>query len=110
MAEKSKVHVRTGDYVEVIAGKDRGKRGKILEVVPKTSRVVVEGVNVVKRHTRPSQNNPQGGIIEHAAAVHSSNVMIYCRKCNSRTRIGKKILAGGEKVRYCKNCGEVLDS
>jgi large subunit ribosomal protein L24 len=103
-----KVHVRKGDTVLVVTGKSSGKKGKVLSVIPDRSRVIVEGVNVVKRHTRPTQRLPQGGIIEKEAAIHSSNVMLYCNKCNSPTRISKKILDNGDKVRVCKKCGENL--
>ncbi|SFR04924.1 50S ribosomal protein L24 [Desulfoscipio geothermicus] len=105
---KPKVHVRKGDTVLVIRGKSAGKKGKVLEVQPAKSRVVVEGVNKVKRHTKPSRTIPQGGIIEREAPIHSSNVMLFCSKCNSPTRVGKKLLEDGKKVRQCKKCGEVL--
>lgn len=105
----NKLHVRSGDYVEVIAGKDKGKRGKILGVEPERSRVIVEGVNIVKRHTKPSRQNTQGGIIEKPAPIHSSNVLLYCKQCEKGVRTGKKFLDDGEKVRYCKKCGEVFE-
>lgn len=105
---KPKVHVHKGDTVLVIRGKSAGKKGKVLEVQPANSRVVVEGVNKVKRHTKPTRSMPQGGIMEKEAAIHSSNVMLYCTKCNKPTRVGKKILEDGNKVRQCKKCGEVL--
>ncbi|MGB9847153.1 MAG: 50S ribosomal protein L24 [Desulfotomaculales bacterium] len=104
----AKVHVRKGDTVLVISGKYAGKRGKVLSVEPKKSRVIVEGVNVVKRHARPTRALPQGGIIEKEAPIHSSNVMLVCSKCNKPTRIAKKFLAEGGKVRVCKKCGEVI--
>ena len=103
-----KVHVRKGDTVLVTTGKDRGKKGKVISVEPEKSRVIIDGINIVKRHTRPTQKLPQGGIFEKPAPVHSSNVMLYCTKCNTPTRISKKILGDGKKVRVCKNCGEVL--
>jgi len=103
-----KVHVRKGDTVLVTTGKDSGKKGKVVSVLPEQSRVIVEGVNVVKRHTKPTQKLPQGGIMEKPAPVHSSNVMLFCTKCNSPTRIKKNILEDGKKVRVCKECGEVL--
>lgn len=103
-----KLHVRKGDTVLVTAGKDKGKKGKIISVEPDKSRVIVDGVNIVKRHTRPTQKLPQGGIMEKPAPVHSSNVMLYCTKCNSPTRIEKKFLEDGKKVRICKKCGELL--
>ncbi|MGQ9557145.1 MAG: 50S ribosomal protein L24 [Desulfurispora sp.] len=103
-----KVHVRKGDTVLVITGKYAGKKGKVLEVQPDKSRVVVEGVNIIKRHTRPNQKLMQGGILEREAPIHSSNVMLVCSKCDKPTRIAKKFLEDGKKVRVCKKCGEVL--
>ena len=105
---KQKVHIRKGDTALVIAGKNAGKKGKVLRVIPDSSRVVVEGVNVVKRHARATQKMPQGGITQKEAPIHSSNVMLYCSKCNSATRVGKKILDNGEKMRVCKKCGEAV--
>ncbi|HHP50885.1 MAG TPA: 50S ribosomal protein L24 [Moorella mulderi] len=105
----TKVHVKKGDLVMVIKGKDAGKKGKVLRVIPKEGRVVVEGVNIVKKHTRPTPKMPQGGIIEKEAPMSSSKVMLFCTKCNRPTRIGKRFLADGKKVRYCKKCGEVID-
>lgn len=103
-----KVHVRKGDTVVIIAGKNVGKRGKILQVFPSTQRVVVEGVNIVKRHSRPTRKLPQGGIIEKEAPISSSNVMLICTKCNQSTRIGKK-LVDQKCYRVCKKCGEIID-
>lgn len=104
----SKVHVRKGDTVLVTTGKDKGKKGKVINVNPDKSRVTVDGVNIIKRHTKPTQKMPQGGIMEKPAPVNSSNVMLFCTKCSSPTRISKKILEDGKKVRVCKECGEVL--
>ncbi|WP_031517195.1 50S ribosomal protein L24 [Desulfofalx alkaliphila] len=104
-----KVHVRKGDTVVVITGKSAGKKGKVLEVHPKTGRVVVDGVNIVKRHSRPTRTMPQGGIMEKPAPIHSSNVMPFCPKCDRPVRVGKKILSDGKKERVCKKCGKVLD-
>lgn len=104
-----KVHVRKGDTVLVIRGKDVGKKGKVLRVLPAEGRVIVEGVNIVKRHTRPTREIPQGGIIEKEAPIHSSNVMLFCNKCNKPTRVGKRILENGKKERICKKCEESLD-
>lgn len=103
-AERQKIHVKKGDLVMVITGKDAGKKGKVLEVVLKKGRVVVEKVNVVKRHTKPSQSLPQGGILEKEAPIASSNVMLYCPECNSVTRVSVKMTEAG-KVRVCKKCG-----
>lgn len=108
-AAKQKLHVKKGDMVQVISGKDAGKKGKILSVIPSKGRVLVEGVNIIKRHTKPSQTNPQGGIVEKEAPIASSNVMVYCPKCKDPVRINKKTLADGEKVRVCNKCGEELD-
>jgi len=106
---KAKLHVKKGDQVVVITGKDKGKKGRILAAYPTEQRVLIEGVNVVKRHTRPNPANPQGGIIEKEAPIHVSNVMIVDPKSGQPTKIGKKILADGTKVRYAKKSGEVLD-
>jgi len=104
-----KFHVKKDDQVIVIAGKEKGKTGKILRVITKEERVLVEKVNFVKRHTRPSGRTRQGGILEKEAPIHASNVMIICTKCNLPVRVGRKILEDGKKVRYCKKCGELID-
>jgi len=102
--------LRRNDLVVVIAGNYRGKRGRVLKVFPKKDRIIVEGVNFVKKHTKPSPKNPQGGIIEMEAPIHVSNVMVVCSKCNNPTRVGRKILEDGTKVRVCKKCGEMLEA
>jgi len=104
-----KMHVKKGDTVRVIAGKDLGKKGKILEVIPDTKRVIVEGVNVVHRHTRPTRELPQGGIVENEAPVHASNVQLICPRCGKNSRVGRKVLDNGKKARICKKCNEVVD-
>lgn len=104
-----KLKVKKGDTVVVIAGKDLGKKGKINEVVAKDNKVYVEGVNIVKRHTKGTQKTPQGGIVEKESAVHVSNVMYYCDKCKSGVRVGKKVKDDGQRVRICKKCGIELD-
>jgi len=104
-----KFHVRRDDRVMVIAGKEKGKIGKILKVFPKKQLVIVEKVNVVKRHARPSPTTGKGGIIEKEAPIHISNVMIMCDKCMKPVRVGHKFLEDGRKVRYCKKCGEIID-
>jgi len=96
------------DIVLVISGNYKGKRGKVLKVFPKKHRVIVEGVNFIKRHTKPTQKNPQGGIVEKEAPIHVSNLMVVCPKCDTPTRLGRKILEDGKKVRICMNCGEML--
>ncbi|WP_146810089.1 MULTISPECIES: 50S ribosomal protein L24 [Aneurinibacillus] len=102
------MHVKSGDNVVVISGKDKGKKGRILAAYPKTGRVLVEGVNMVKKHTRPNANNPQGGIVTQEAPIHASNVMIVDPKTGEPTRIGSKVV-DGKKVRIAKKSGEVLD-
>ena len=102
------MHVKKGDKVQVISGKDKGKQGVILEAFPKKERVLVEGVNVVKKHAKPSQANPQGGIMEMEAAIHVSNVMPIDPKTSEPTRVGYKV-EDGQKVRIAKKSGEALD-
>ncbi|WP_029911128.1 50S ribosomal protein L24 [Pelobacter seleniigenes] len=104
-----KVHVKKDDMVKIIAGKERGKTGKVLRVFPAKGRVVVENLNVVKRHTRPNQLNPEGGIVEKEAAISMSNVMLICGSCNEATRTGVKTLEDGSKTRYCKKCNASVD-
>ena len=104
----NKLHVKKGDTVVVIAGKDKGKQGKILQAMPAKDKVVVEGVNKVKRHTKPSQSNPQGGIIVKEAPMNVAKVMLVCPACDKATRIAKKEV-NGKFVRACKKCGEIVD-
>lgn len=104
-----KLHVRTGDTVVVISGKHKGARGKILRVDREKGRVVVEQVNLVKRHQRPTPKVMQGGIIQKEAPLAASNVMLVCGKCHKPTRVGHTFLEDGRKVRVCKKCGEVID-
>lgn len=104
-----KAHVKKGDTVMVIAGKDKGKKGKVMRVVPSTERVVVEGINMVKKHQKPTQKIMQGGIIDKEAPLAISNVQVICSKCGEPVRTGKKALEDGKTVRVCMNCGEVLD-
>jgi large subunit ribosomal protein L24 len=102
--------VRRNDTVVVIAGKDRGKRGRVLKVLPEKNRVVIEGVNFVKRHTRPNPSrNVKGGIVEREAPLHASNVQVVCPECGARTRIGRRLLGDGRKVRVCRKCEGVVD-
>lgn len=98
------LYIRKGDTVQVMKGKDRGKRGKVLKVQPGERRVVVEGVNRAKKHMRPSKANPQGGIIDWELPVDLSNVMLVCGGCDSATRIGRKHVSEGAMVRICKRC------
>lgn len=103
-----KLHVRKGDTVYILTGKDAGKRGKVLQALPSRRKVVVEGVNVVKRHSRPTRALPQGGIVEKEAPIDSSNVMLVCSKCNKPTRVARK-LVDDKYYRACKKCGEIID-
>jgi len=105
----NKLHVKKGDTVVVLSGKDKGKKGKVIEALPKKGKVVVEGVNKVKRHTKPSQKVPQGGIIVKEAAMNSAKVMLVCPECSQPTRIKKSALASGAMARTCKKCGEIID-
>ncbi len=102
-------HVRRGDTVLVIAGKERGKRGKVLVVLPGKGRVIVEKVNMIKRHQRPTQKLRQGGIIEREGALNLANVMVVCSKCDRPTRTGIQMLEEGKKARVCKRCREIID-
>lgn len=106
---QNKLHVKKGDTVVVITGKDKGKKGTVLAAFPKENRVLVEGINMVKKHTKPNPNNPQGGIVTQEASIHASNVMVADPKTGEPTRIGSKVLDNGNKVRYAKKSGEVLD-
>ncbi|MCI0549266.1 MAG: 50S ribosomal protein L24 [Candidatus Rokubacteria bacterium] len=102
-------HVRKGDTVVVTSGKERGKRGKVLRVLPEKSRVIVENVNLIKKHQRPTQKLRQGGIIEREGAIHLSNVMLVDPRTDRPTRTGIKALADGRKVRVARKSGEMLD-
>ena len=102
-------HIKKNDTVKVIAGKDKGKNGKVLRVIAKKDRVIVEKINMIKRHMKPSQQTRQGGILEKESPIHVSNLMLICSKCTDPTRVGYKTLDDERKVRYCKKCQEVLD-
>lgn len=104
----AKVHVRKKDTVMVISGKDKGKTGEVLTVMPKVGKIVVKDINMVSKHQKPNKQNMEGGIIRREAAIYSSKVMLYCEKCKNVTRISHKILEDGTKVRVCKKCGETL--
>ena len=102
-------HVRKGDTVIVVAGKERGKKGKVLRVIPEKGRVVVERINMIKKHQKPTQKIRQGGIIEREGAIHLSNVMLVDPGSNKPTRVGMKSLSDGKKVRVARRSGEMLD-
>ena len=104
-----KMHVKRGDIVKVISGKDKGKEGKILTAYPETGKVVVEGVALVKKHQKARMQGQESGIIEREAAIDASNVLRVCSKCGKAARTGVKILEDGSKVRYCKKCQEVFN-
>ncbi len=104
----NKVHVKTGDTVVVLSGKDKGKQGKVLQVSPKEGKVIVEGLNVVTKHVKPRRQGEQGGIVEAEAAMYASKVQLVCPKCGKATRIAHKILDDGSKVRVCKSCEEEI--
>ena len=101
--------IRKNDTVVVIAGKDKGKKGKVRQSFPEESRITVEGVNMIKRHSRARRAVRQAGIIELEAAIHVSNAMLLCNKCNQPSRVGFRFIEGGKKVRICRSCGEVID-
>jgi len=103
------VKIRKNDTVMVITGKDMGKKGKVRFVYPDKNRLLVEHVNMIKRHARAAKQARQAGIIEREAPINASNVMLVCTKCNRSVRIGQRFLEDGSKVRYCKSCNEVLD-
>jgi large subunit ribosomal protein L24 len=102
------VHVKKGDTVMVVTGKDKSKTGKVLQILPKKEGVLVEGLNKIKRHTRARGNEP-GGILEKEAPIHVSNVMVYCAKCRKPVRTKITILEDGKKTRVCVKCGESFD-
>jgi large subunit ribosomal protein L24 len=101
--------IRRNDTVVVITGKEKGKRGKVLVVLPEKQRIIVERVNFIKRHQRPTQKVRQGGIIEREGSLHVSNVMLVCGKCDRPTRVGRQGLANGRQARVCRRCGEIVD-
>ena len=103
------LNVKKNDNVMVIAGKERGKTGKVIKVLPKTDRAIIERINLVKRHVRPRSAQQPGGIVEKEASIHLSNIMVMCDPCNAPVRLGAKQLADGKKVRVCRRCGENLD-
>ena len=103
------MNIRKNDTVMVIAGKDKGKKGKVRFAYPKQERVMVEGINFIKKHSRARGAARQAGIIEREASIPVSNVMLLCSKCNHPARVGSRFLADGRKVRFCPSCGEVID-
>lgn len=104
-----RIGIKKNDTVQVMAGKDKGKRGRVLKVFPERARVLVEKINMIKRHTRPSQENQQGGIVEKEGSIHLSNAMPVCKKCDGPVRVRHQKLKDQKKVRLCAKCGEALD-
>ncbi len=107
-AQKRKFHIKSGDTVYVNAGRDREKTGKVIRMLPKEEKAVVEGLGIVKRHARPSQRDPHGGIIEKEAGIQVSNLMLYCKRCSSPAKAGRRRVGDSGYVRYCKRCGEEI--
>ncbi|MBI4830499.1 MAG: 50S ribosomal protein L24 [Candidatus Lindowbacteria bacterium] len=103
------MHIKKGDNVMVISGKEKGKKGKVLLVSRGTNRAIIEALNMMAHHERPSRRNPQGGIVRREAPIHVSNLMVICAKCGKPTRVGGKALEDGSKVRVCKKCSEIID-
>jgi len=104
-----KLKIKKDDQVMVVSGKERGKTGKIVRVIPDKAAVIVDKLNMVKRHQKPSQKYKHGGIIEKEAPISISNVQVLCEKCKGPVRLGRKTLGEGKMVRYCRKCGEVID-
>ncbi len=105
---QKKLHIKKGDTVQVIAGEDLGKKGRVLEIIRKTDRAIVEGVNIIKKHTKPNTQYPNGGIIEKEAPIHISNLMLVDPKTGKPTRIGRRLNENGKLVRYSKKSGEEI--
>ena len=110
MTTMQKMHIKKGDTVIVTSGREKGKSGKVLKTNAEKNTVTIEKLNLIKRHTRPSQEAPQGGIIEREAALHASNVNLLCAKCNTPVRTRRVVLDDKKKVRTCHKCGEVFDN
>lgn len=104
----NKVHVKSGDKVIILSGRDKGKEGKVLEVSPSENKVIVEGCNVATKHAKPRRQGEQGGLLQVETAIYASKVMLVCPKCGKPTRLAHKVLADGSKKRVCKACGETF--
>jgi len=109
MGVRNAVHVKRGDIVEVLHGKYRGKRGKVLRVLPDQGRIIVEGVMVAKRHSKPTEKMPAGGIVEKEMAFPAGKAMLVCTRCGRPVRFGRQRLDDGGSVRVCRHCGELID-
>ncbi|MDD3840368.1 MAG: 50S ribosomal protein L24 [Clostridia bacterium] len=106
----NKLHLKTGDTVMIISGKDKGKTGKVLRALPKEGKILVEGVNMISKHQKPSAKMQEGGIIHKEAPIYSSKAMLVCSNCKKPTRRAYSILEDGTKVRICKKCGETFNN
>ena len=107
---QGRTYLKANDQVEVIAGKDKGRVGKVLKVFPAKNQATVERINMIKRHTKPQEMNQQGQIVEREAPIHVSNLQLICPECTQTGRIGRKLLDDGTKVRFCKKCGESIEN
>ena len=105
----TKLHVKSGDTVMVLSGKDKGKKGKVLSVNPADAKVIVEGVSVATRHKKPRKQGETGGIVKQETPIYASKVQLVCPKCGKAARTGVKFLENGSKVKFCKKCNEMLD-
>lgn len=105
----NKISFKKGDQVLVISGDDKGKKGKIVSIFPKKMQVIVESVNFLKKHTKPTQKVPQGGVIKQEGALHISNIKLICNKCNKPTTVKREKIKEGKRVRVCKKCKEIID-
>ncbi len=102
-------HIKKNDLVTVISGKEQGKSGRVLKVLPEKEKVIIEKINFIKKHTRPHGQQRRGGIVEKEAPLHVSNIALLCEKCNKAVRIGHRILEDKKKARFCRKCGEIFD-
>jgi len=107
---QGRTYLKADDQVEVIAGKDKGRVGKVLKVFPAEGKATVERINMIKRHTKPREMNQQGQIVEREAPLHVSNLQLICPECTQTGRVGRKLLDDGTKVRFCKKCGESIEN
>ena len=105
----NKINFRKGDNVLVISGDDKGKKGKIVDIFPKKMRAIIESVNFLKKHVKPTQKVPQGGVIKQEGSLHISNIKLICNKCNKPTTIKRGKIKEGKRARICKKCGEIID-
>lgn len=105
---RHKTYLKKNDVVFATKGRDKGKKGKILQMLPEKNRAIVEGLNFLKRHARPTQSNPQGGVVQKEASINISNLALFCGTCNRPVRVGRQVSDNGEKQRVCRKCGEAI--